>query len=103
MDETVIPLPVNSAPVTRPAYDPNNLDPLDEEDRKHDDATTDIDWDEIIASTEDDWRAGRFCFDSEQYATDEEAEAALEQWFNSKLEKVIRDEAAAAQDDAARR
>jgi len=101
MDEVTLRPPADSAPLTRPADRPNNLDALQKEDRKDDD-NIDIDWDEIIASTEDDCRAGRFCFDSEQYATDEEAEAALERWFNSILEKVIRDEAAAAQDDAAR-
>lgn len=41
-------------------YDPNNLDPIDQEARLHDDTSGGIDWDEIIAETEPDWRAGRY-------------------------------------------
>jgi hypothetical protein len=51
---------------------------MDEEDRKHDDASEGIDWDEIIATTQDDWEAGRYEeFKSMDYPTDEALLAAL--------------------------
>ena len=37
----------------------------------------DIDWDNIIATTEDDYQAGRYAFNSADYATHEEAMAAM--------------------------
>lgn len=43
--------------------------PIDQQD--------DIDWDDIIATTEADDRAGRFAFNSDDYATDEEAYGAM--------------------------
>jgi len=61
----------------RPGYDPNNLDPLDEEDRKLDDTSDGIDWDDIIATIQDDCDAGRFTFNSADYPTDEAAMVAL--------------------------
>ena len=73
----------------RPAYDPNNLSPEDEEARKHDDNSEGIDWDEIIATTQDDWEAGRFCYNSADYATQEEASAALQELLDSILEGVL--------------
>lgn len=54
---------VELAPVKRPAYDPNNLHPLDEEARKHDDMSLGIDWDEIIATTQDDFLADRYALE----------------------------------------
>lgn len=78
----------------RPAYDPNNLHPLDEEARKFDDTSEGIDYDEIIASTQDDFEAGRFAFNGEDYATHEECRAALKQWIHSIYERVVRDIAA---------
>jgi hypothetical protein len=51
-------------------YDPNNLHPLDAEDRRNDDHSEGIDWDEIIATTQADWGAGRYEeFDPAPYAT----------------------------------
>jgi hypothetical protein len=41
----------------------------DEEDRKHDDTSDGIDWDEIIATTQDDFEAGRFSYNSADCAT----------------------------------
>jgi hypothetical protein len=38
----------------------------------------DIDYEEIIATTQPDFEAGRFAFDSRNYATHEEAMAAME-------------------------
>jgi len=78
-------------PGKRPAYDPNNLDPIDEEARKYDDTSEGIDWDEIIASTQDDVEAGRFAFDSSDYPTDEEAMAAFWKFLMSIAEEVERE------------
>jgi hypothetical protein len=75
----------------RPAYDPDNLHPLDEEARKYDDNSEGIDWDEILATTEDDFQAGRFAFNSEDYPTHEEAMNALDQWLQSIFDEVQRD------------
>jgi hypothetical protein len=74
----------------RPAYDPNNLHPADEEARKYDDTSEGIDWDEILATTQDDFLAGRFSYDSANYATQAEADAALTAWLNAIVEKVER-------------
>jgi hypothetical protein len=77
-DELKAPEP---AQVRRPAYDPSHLSPEDEEARKYDDTSEGIDWDEIIATTQDDFLAGRFAYNSADYATQEEADAALEAWL----------------------
>jgi len=74
------------------AYDPNNLHPDDEEARKYDDNTTDIDWDDIIATTQDDVLAGRYAFSTGDYPTHEEGMAALWQWMCT-LGKGEQDEA----------
>jgi catalase len=75
----------------KPAYDPNNLSPEDEEARKYDDTSDGIDWDEIIASTQDDFEAGRYSFNSADYATQEEAFAAMDELLNSILQEVLRE------------
>ena len=85
---------------TRPAYDPNNLSPEDEEARKLDDTSDGIDWDEIIATTQDDFLAGRFAYNSADYATQEEADAALSDWLVGILERVKREIAAIPPPDA---
>jgi hypothetical protein len=82
---------VEAVPEKRPAYDPNNLDPIDEEARKYDDTSEGIDWDEIIASTQDDVEAGRFTFDSSDYPSDEEAMAAMWSYLQSIAEEVERE------------
>ena len=83
------------------AYDPNRLDPMDEEDRALDDLSDGIDWDEIIATTQPDWEAGRFAFDSADYPTDEAAMAAM--WeFICAVGKEAREAAAATALDATR-
>ena len=84
----------------RPAYDPNNLGPEDEEARKLDDTSEGIDWDEIIASTQDDFLAGRFAYNSADYATQEEADMALHAWLVRILEEVKREQAALPARDA---
>jgi hypothetical protein len=47
-----------------------------------------IDYEEIYQSTQADYEAGRYCFNSEDYATDEEASAALSAWIDSIAERV---------------
>ena len=71
------------------AYDPNNLAPEDAEARKYDDTSEGIDWDEIIATTQDDFLAGRFAYNSADYATEEEADAALQAWALGILKRVM--------------
>jgi hypothetical protein len=88
-------------PAKRPAYDPNNLHPLDEEARKYDDTSDGIDWDEIIATTQDDFLAGRYAFNSEDYPTHEEAMKALDKWFDDILQEVLRERDAVCSRDAA--
>lgn len=80
--------------MSAPAYDPNNLHPLDEESRKYDDTCEGIDWDEIIATTQDDYLAGRFAFNSADHPTEEAADAALKQFLNGILEEVRSEKAA---------
>ena len=60
------------------------LKAMDEEDRKSDDTSEGIDWDEIIATTQEDFEAGNFAFNSANYATHEEAMTALgDGWMQS--------------------
>ena len=86
--------------VKRPAYDPNNLHPLDEEARKYDDTSLGIDWDEIIATTQDDFLAGRYAFNSEDYPTHKEAMKALDLWTRKILEDVLRETGAVSSQPA---
>ncbi len=88
--------------VNRPAYDPDNLDPIDAEARKYDDTSDGIDWDEIIASTQDDFEAGRYAFSSADYATDEEAMAALKEWIHAIFVQVLSKEVANDKDASVR-
>ena len=68
-------------------YNPDN--PLDNEDRQYDDTSDGIDWDEITATTEPDFRAGRFAFDSRDYPTHEEAMIALDQLTKEWVDEII--------------
>jgi hypothetical protein len=65
------------------------LSPEDEEARKYDDTSDGIDWDEIIATTQDDFEAGRFAYNSADYPTREEADAALDAFFESMVRNVL--------------
>jgi len=73
------------------AYDPNNLDPIDEEARKFDDTSDGIDWDEIIATTQDDFLAGRYSFNSADYPTHEEAMEAMDRFLEDLWEEALRE------------
>jgi hypothetical protein len=80
------------------------------EDRPADDAVAaeydpqvyDIDYEEIFQSTQADYEAGRYCFNSEDYATDEEASAAMLALILSIAEEVEREAASHSPLDAAR-
>ena len=50
----------------------------------------DIDWENIIATTEDDFKAGRYAFNSADYATHEEAMEAMDAFIDSIAEEVMR-------------
>jgi hypothetical protein len=54
----------------------------------------DIDWDNIIATTEDDFKAGRYAFNSADYATHEEAMAAMRALIHSIAKGVVERNAA---------
>jgi hypothetical protein len=97
--EVELEVPVAVEP-KRPAYDPNNLHPADEEARKYDDTSEGIDWDEIIATTQDDFLAGRFAYNSADYATQADADAALRAWLHAIVEKVERENASVPPLDA---
>lgn len=88
--------------VKRPAYDPDNLDPIDEEARKYDDTSDGIDWDEIIAATQDDFEAGRYAFSSADYATHEEAMVALKEWIHAIFVSVLNREGSNDKDGSVR-
>jgi hypothetical protein len=63
----------------------------------------DVDWDEIIATTEDDFRAGRFAFNSADYPSHEAAMEAMRKLIHDIFEKVLRENATAVHSlDAAR-
>lgn len=94
-----------TAPDERPsprAYDPHNLSPENEEARKFDDASEEIDWDDIIATTQDDFLAGRFGYNSADYATQEEADMALSAWLIGILDEVEHEQPSVPAHDAAR-
>jgi len=97
-DESVTPAATEPK---RPAYDPNNLSPADEEARKYDDTSEGIDWDEILATTQDDFEAGRFSYNSADYATQAEADAALTAWLDAIFEEVEREAGSIPSCDAA--
>jgi hypothetical protein len=54
------------------------------------DECEDFDWNEIVASLEDDDDADECAFDTADYATDEEAMAALEALMHSIYEEVMK-------------
>ena len=71
----------NSVLPRKPAYDPNNLHPLDEEARKHD-PNDGIDYDEIIASTQDDYLSGNYKeWNPEDYPNRKAMMKAVEDYF----------------------
>jgi hypothetical protein len=73
------------------SYDPCHPDNI--EDRRYD-PDDGIDWEEIILTTQEDFEAGRYAFNSQDYATHEEAMAALDVWLDGIVEQVEREAAA---------
>jgi hypothetical protein len=54
----------------------------------------DIDWDNIVANAQEDEKSGKLAFNSEDYATDEEAMQAMRAWLHEKFERGKRNAAA---------
>jgi hypothetical protein len=69
---------------------------------EYDPEVDDIDLEEIYQSTQADYEAGRFAFNSADYATNEEAMAAMSALIHSIAEEVERDAASNTPLDAAR-
>lgn len=70
--------------------------------RAFDDYSDGIDWDEITATTQPDWEAGRYAFRSADYPTQEAAEAALWELIQSIGRKARERQAAGTGIDAPR-
>ena len=58
-----------------------------------DDSSDGIDWDDITATTQPDFEAGRFAFDTGDYPTEEVAIAAMEEFMDKMLEEALREAA----------
>jgi len=56
-----------------------------------DDTSDGIDWDEITATTQPDFEAGRFAFNSEDYPTEEAAMAAMDALVEMLIEEALRE------------
>jgi hypothetical protein len=84
---------------TSGSYDP--MHPNNVEDRKYDTHVEGIDWEEIILTTQEDFEAGRYAFNGADYATHEEAMAAMRALIHSIAEKVKRNAASNPPLDAA--
>jgi hypothetical protein len=63
------------------SYDPCHPDNI--VGRRHDNEADGLEWDEIILTTQEDFEAGRYAFNSEDYATDEEVKIALCAWIHA--------------------
>ena len=88
-----------------PISNPNGPYPHthDSSDREIDDDLDGIDWDEIIATTQADFLAGRFAFNSADYPTDEAAMAALDRWLDDAFQKVLSETAISPRDATSER
>jgi len=73
------------------SYDPCHPDNIEARRYDQDDG---IDWEEIILTTQEDEEAGRYAFNSEDYATHEEAMVALSAWLDGIAKRVEREAAA---------
>lgn len=100
MDDTTKRFPDDPVDEARLAHDPEYRRMLDEEDRKHDDTSEGIDWDEIIASTQAEFEAGDYAFCTSDYPTEEAGQAALKDWIHQIFEKVRREASAPPAHDA---
>jgi hypothetical protein len=73
------------------SYDPCHPDNIEARRYDPDDG---MDWEEIILTTQEDFEAGRYAFNSQDYATHEEAMVALDAWLDAKVAKAEREAAA---------
>jgi len=62
--------------------------------RRYDNESDGLEWEEIILTTQEDVEAGRYAFNSQDYATHEEAMAALDTWLDAKVAEAEREAAA---------
>jgi hypothetical protein len=76
----------------RPVRDMESPHPQDVAGCDFEDTSDGIDWDDIIATTQEDFLAGRFAFNSADYPTNKEAMIALDRWFDDILQKVLKDQ-----------
>jgi hypothetical protein len=56
--------------------------------RRHDNESDGLEWEEIILTTQEDSEAGRYSFNSEDDATDEETIAAIGAWIHRLAEET---------------
>jgi hypothetical protein len=102
MDDATKPFPGEPADLERASRDPVYRKQLDDEDRKYDDTSEGIDWDDIIATTQDEFEAGDYAYSTEDYATEEEAMAALKRFIHQACEEGRRAATASPSTDTAR-
>jgi len=72
-------------PEGQPEGQPQGQNPSSVVTRLSDDNSDDIDWEDIILTTHDDFEAGRFAFNSKDYATQAEADVALTTWLDTAI------------------
>ena len=73
-----------------------------EEDLRSDETSDSFDWDEITATTQPDFEAGRFAFNTDDYPTEEAAMAAMDALVEEIIKEGAREIAAQAALDASR-
>lgn len=83
-----------------PGCDLNNLSHEDLADRQND-PDDGIDYDEIIAATQDDFLKGRFAFNSADYPTHAAGMAAMDEWIHGIVERALHGQAAGSARNAA--
>jgi hypothetical protein len=74
---------------TSGSYDPSH--PKNVDGRRHDVSSDEIDWEEIILATQEDFESGRFSYNSRQYLSRGVAEVGLAVWLNSIVEDMERE------------
>jgi hypothetical protein len=68
------------------SYDPCH--PYNMVGRRQDDESDGLEWEEIILTTQEDFEAGRYSFNSQDYATDEEVKVAFRAWIHRLAEEA---------------
>jgi hypothetical protein len=72
----------------QPEGQPQGQNPSSVVTRLSDDNSDDIDWEDIILTTHEDFEAGRFAFNSKDYATQAEADVALTTWLDTAIGSI---------------